>query len=190
LSGSASSTPGAGARSGGAYATYRSSEPSGLNDCENKVLGNGMTNDPDANRDFIPNGLEARAYVPFQGGTQRAQDTPYSDGMRLYDKIKQSVPTLIPYNQILNPKPSHYDLALLPSSSASQDCFSVTVTDLPIVGPQDEIRVDIILTSNLLQDRFLYRTARKRFAPGAPALLINDWTDPAETAAGTWKRWP
>lgn len=169
---------------------FRSSDPNGLNDCEKILLSDagGIAN-PDSNGDLIPDWLEFKNQVPFQLGTSSAANSPALDGLSTYQKIKTSLPTTLPIYQIVDPKPAIYDLALQ-SSTTQQDCYKLTVKSLPIIGSNNTVRVDVILKSELLQDRLLYRTAQKSFADGSTALDFQDWHDPAEIANHTWSLWP
>jgi hypothetical protein len=64
------------------------------------------------------------------------------------------------------------------------------VRELPVSGNDNTVRVDVVLRSPLLQDRFLYRRALKRFSGANRLLQFNDWQDPGEISAGTWRLWP
>jgi hypothetical protein len=166
------------------------SDPNGLNDCEKAQLNNRSgVSLPDSNNDLIPDWLQFKNLVPFQVGTNSAQNTQESDGISYYQKIKTSLPARIPHYRLLNPQPSKYDMQLQ-SSSELQDCYRLNVRDLPTAGPDNQVRVDVILRSQLLQDRYLYRVGTKRFSGSSLDLRIGDWNDPTEVSASTWRRWP
>jgi hypothetical protein len=176
--------------SSGGVTTFRSSDPSGMNDCEKIVLNNaGGINNPDSNADFIPDWLQFKNGVPFQIGTRSARDTQDLDGVSYYQKIKTSLPALTPYYSITNAKPSTYDMEII-SNSATQDCYKLSVLDLPISGDNNMVQVDVVLSSQLLQDRFLYRQGRKRFSGASRKLTFYDWQDSTEQANETWRSWP
>ncbi len=167
-----------------------SSDPNGLTDCEKALLSDrGGVALPDSNGDLVPDWLEFKNLVPFQMGTNSAQNTQDSDGISYYRKIKTSLPARIPYYRLQSPQPSRYDLNML-SSTETQDCYNLKVRDLPTVGVNNQVRVDVILKSQLLQDRYLYRVGTKSFSGGSLQLNFDDWNNPAEIAAGTWRRWP
>lgn len=174
----------------GGLLQYFSSDPDGLNDCEKRVLndGGGVGN-PDSNSDLIPDWLEFKNGIAFQAGTTPGVSSTNQDGYSIYQKIKYSMPLAVPAQQILNLQKANYSV-LLVSTNISQDCYSVTVTDLPFIGEGNTIRVDIIERSELLQDQYLYKVGKKVFATGAPVVQFNDWNDAAEIAAGTWSIWP
>ena len=169
--------------------SYPSSDPNGLNDCEKLVLNdNGGINNPDSNGDFIPDWLEFINGVSFQVGTAPAITSPGLDGLSIYQKIKTSLPVGIPAYQLLNNKPSVYDSTLV-SSNDVQDCYKVVVNNLPTSGPQNTVRVDVILKNELLQGQIRYKRAQKQFPLGSYVLDFNDWNDAGEIAAGTWQEW-
>jgi hypothetical protein len=169
--------------------TFRSSDPNGLNDCEKRILNNvGGIGNPDSNSDLIPDWLEFKNEIPFQLGTTPAINVRDQDGYTIYQKIKWSLPMSVPTGQILNLQPVNYDLRLI-STTADQDCYSLTVSDLPTMSTNDMIRVDVIQKSELLRENMIYRVAKKNFA-GSTSLQFRSWTDAAEIAANTWSIWP
>jgi hypothetical protein len=165
---------------------FTSSDPSGLNDCEKILLSDiGGIGNPDSNGDIVPDWLEYRDGVLFQLGTSSASAS-FADGYSVYNKMKFSLPTHIPLNQILNLQPTQYDLTQT-SSTANQDCYQLQVSDLNFIGTGNRIRVDVIEKTELLQDKYLYREGEKNFPLTGSTLNFNDWNNPAEQAAGTWK---
>lgn len=171
---------------------YVSSEPSGLNDCEKKILGDpsvASNSNPDSNADLIPNWLEFKNGIPFQFGTAPAVNVPNQDGYSLHNKVKLSLPINMPTGELLNYRPAVYDLNLV-STDAIQDCYKLSVSYLPTLAADDTIRVDVIERSELLGDNDLYRVAKKMFPAGSLNLYFNDWNNAAEKLAGTWNLWP
>ncbi|MBS1960071.1 MAG: hypothetical protein JST80_11395 [Bdellovibrionales bacterium] len=169
---------------------YHESDPNGLNDCEKILLSDtGGVNNPDSNGDGMPDWTAFKNGVPFQLNSVASYLSTLSDGYTQYQKVKYSLPVSIPFNQILNPRASNYALTMI-SNNASQACYKLEVTDLPYSTETDKIRVQIIERSELLQDRYLYRTASKNHVTGQNLLIFNDWNDAAEIAAQTWKVWP
>jgi hypothetical protein len=169
---------------------YKASDPSGLNDCEKILLGDtGGINNPDSNSDGVPDWMAFKNSLPFQLNMAPAYLSTLSDGYTNYQKVKFSLPTQVPLTMIKGWKPSNYKLTQV-SNTASQSCYKLAVKDLPFVGTTDKIRVEIVERSELLQDRFLYRSATKPFAASLNDLDFHDWNDAAEKAAGTWKVWP
>lgn len=172
------------------HLVFHSSDPGGLNDCEKVVLSDaGGIGNPDSNNDLIPDWLEFLSAIPFQMGTAPAVTTPHQDGYTTDQKIKYSLPVNYPTQQLINLNPSNYSLNLV-SSNASQDCYALTVTGIPVIGDGNTIRVDIIEKSELTQENYLYKVGKKKFAPGSLTMQFAGWTDPAEIAAKTWSVWP
>jgi len=168
---------------------YQSQDPNGLNDCEKRILGNSAgLNNPDSNGDLIPDWLEFKNGIPFQVGTAPAVNTPMQDGYTIYQKVKFSLPQTASAQQMLTIQPARYDLQLV-SSTADQDCYRIRVTDLPVIGNNNSVRVDIIMKSDLLQATYLYKVGTKQFANGSNTVDFRDWLDPAEIAAFTWQEW-
>lgn len=169
---------------------YRASDPNGLNDCEKILLtNNGGINNPDSNADGIPDWLSFKNKVPFQLGTAPSYLSTLSDGYTQYQKVKLSMPQELPITMLVGYRLTNYALTQV-STNSSQTCYQLRTTQLPLLGNSDRIRVEVIQRSELLQDRFLYRTAQKNFVPGQNVLQFNDWNDPIEKAAGTWGMWP
>ena len=170
--------------------TFVSSDPDGLNDCEKLLLNDaGGIGTPDSNSDGIPDWLEFINGVPFQIGTSAALDTPDASGYTVYQKIKFSLPVQVPPSELATYKPDQYNMTLV-SSTPTQDCYNLTVTGLPTIGSGNTVRVDVIETSPLLQNSYLYRVGKKAFVSTNSTLVFSDWNNPAEQAAGTWKVWP
>lgn len=169
--------------------TYQSSDPNGLNDCEKLILNNaGGINNPDSNLDLIPDWLQLKNSIPFQIGTAPALNTPDQDGYSLYEKIKMILPLGVPVSEMTIPKQAEYKVNLV-SSTGSQDCYKVDVSNFPTVSEEDTVRVDIIMKSELLRENFLYRVGEKSFSPNSKSLIINDWTNATEQTANTWRLW-
>ncbi|MBC7397397.1 MAG: hypothetical protein H7333_08135 [Bdellovibrionales bacterium] len=169
---------------------FNSSDPNGLNDCEKIVLSDtGGINNPDSNGDSVPDWLEFKNGVPFQLGAVPASTGSSSDGYTPYDKIKFSLPTNLQLSQVRNLVPARYRLTEI-SNTSIKNCYNLDVTDLPMIGTDNRIRIDVVEKSELLQDKYLYRVAEKPFSGSSMTLHFNDWSDPAEVAAGTWKAWP
>lgn len=182
--------PSLAACSGLGAAPYPSSDPGGLNDCEKLALNDaGGVDNPDSNGDLIVDWLELKNGVPFQSGTSPPVTSPGLDGMSIYEKIKFSLPANTPLYELIDPQPATYTMQML-STSDLQDCYQLNVTQLPVSGDGNTVRVDVILKSELLQDQKLYRVGTKAFAPGSQSLEFNDWNDAGEIAAGTWRSWP
>jgi hypothetical protein len=173
----------------GAGYTFASSDPDGLNDCEKALLGDSAGIDqPDSNNDLISDFLEFRNLLPFQAGVAPAVNSIAQDGYSAYQKIKLSLPVTVPAGEVLNLQPATYNMSLL-SASESQDCYLIQVGNLPTKSATDVVRVDVIEKSALLKTKILYRLGAKAFSANSDSLSFNDWTDPAELAAGTWKTW-
>lgn len=170
--------------------TYPSSDPSGLNNCEKMALNDaGGIGNPDSNGDLITDWLELKNGVAFQLGSAPPINSPGLDGLSIYEKIKTSLPAITPIYQLFNPQASQYNLNLI-SSTDTQDCYQLNLTNLPTVGTQNMVRVDVILKSELLQTQKLYRVGLKSFPLDSNSLQIGDWNNPAEVSAGTWRSWP
>ncbi len=170
--------------------TYVSSDPDGLNDCEKILLNDaGGIGVPDSNSDSIPDWLEFVNGLPFQIGTNPTINTPDASGYSDYEKIKLSLPVNVPASELINFTPAQYNVTMV-STNQTQDCYTLTVNNLPSIGDTNTVRVDVVETSPLLQDSYLYRVGKKSFSPGNPHLIFNDWNDPSERAAGTWQVWP
>ena len=169
---------------------FAATDPNGLNDCEKIILGDvGGINNPDSNGDTIPDWLEFKNGVPFQLGADPASTLTGADGYSAYQKIKLSLPTNLPLTQFKGLTPAHYQLTPI-SSNGNQDCYKLDVTNLTLIGSNNLIRVDVVEKSDLLQDKYLYRTAQK-VSPGTNGnLIFNDWNNAGEISAGTWKKWP
>jgi hypothetical protein len=173
----------------GGATVFKSSDPNGLNDCEKLLLNDvGGIDNPDSNSDLIPDFMEFKSGLPFQLGTTPAINVRDQDGFTIYQKIKWSLPVGVSSTQLMNFTPATYDLNLV-STNDIQDCYRLNVTNLPTMGTNDTVRVDIIEKSELLRENALYRVAKKSFN-GSKSLQFMDWTDAAEKAANTWSVWP
>ncbi len=174
----------------GGVLTYKSSDPNGLNDCEKVLLNNQAgIGVPDSNQDSIPDWLEFINNVPFQAGSLPAVSQVNQDGYTTYQKIKYSLPVATPLNTMLNVLPANYNLTQV-SSTALQTCYQLNVTHFPIVGPNNKVRVDITMKSNLIKDSYVYRVGLKSFGTNSNSLFFNDWTDATEISNKTWSSWP
>jgi hypothetical protein len=168
---------------------FKASDPDGLNDCEKTVLGDAAgINKPDSNEDMIPDWLEFINLAPFQSGTTSASNSPVQDGYSIYQKIKYSLPVNIPISEELNLSPSTYLLHQV-SSNAVQDCYQLTVSNLPQLGSNNMVRIDVMEVDPLSGANSMYRVGKKSFGSGS-SVNFNDWNDTGEIAAGTWKSWP
>jgi hypothetical protein len=168
---------------------WPASDPDGLNDCEKVLLGDyGGVGLPDSNDDIIPDWLEFINGTPFQLNAPSAATIALSDGVSTYQKIKGSLPANYPLNQLLNAKPSNYNLTQV-STSPTQDCYNLVVTGLPVIGAQNTVRVDVMEKSDLLQQVLLYRVGKKQFPVNGNSVQFADWNDPTEQTLGTWKTW-
>jgi hypothetical protein len=169
---------------------FKSSDPSGLNDCEKKLLGDvGGIDNPDSNGDLIPDWLEFKNGVAFQLGSGSAATVLDTDNYSLYQKIKLSLPASIPYGQILNPLPTTYKLNQV-STAPVQDCYHLSIGKMQTIGSGNTIRVDVLMTNPLVQNSLIYRVAKKTLSGSTKSLQINDWKDPIEKGLGTWSSWP
>ena len=178
----------------GSSAVWSSSDPSGLNDCEKVLLGNAAgIGKPDSNGDFIPDWLEFKNFVPFQVGAPNAAQNNGLGGLTLYEDIKQFLPTMIAAGQLLNPVPVNYNLKTV-SQTPVQTCYLLNAQNLPTIGENNTVRIDIMERSPLLSGssnlRTLYHVGKKAFVGSSLLLNFNDWNDLGEIAAGTWKSWP
>jgi hypothetical protein len=170
--------------------TYKAQDPDGLNDCEKLILNDAAgLNNPDSNADLIPDFLEFMAGVPFQTGTSPAVNTPGQDGYSVYKKIKYSMPQNVSAQQELNLPIASYNLQLV-SSTSYQDCYNLTVNNIPTMGNNNMIRVDVVEKSALANQTYLYKVGKKAFAGSSINLSFADWTDPTEITNKTWTVWP
>jgi hypothetical protein len=173
--------------------TYKASDPNGLNDCEKLILNDTAgIGYPDSNKDNIPDFLEFINNIAFQSGTTPGVTTINQDGYTTYQKIKYSLPVSTSLTNVLGVMPSSYRLNQI-SSNASQSCYQLSVSDLPIIGDGNKVRVDVLLKSNLVEDNYLYKVGYKNFdaiKTSGPSLIFNDWNDPTEITNKTWSQWP
>jgi hypothetical protein len=165
---------------------FKSSDPGGMNDCEKLLLGNlAGVGSPDSNNDSIPDWLEFVNALPFQVGTSPSINVIGQDGYTVYQKIKRSLPLNVGMPQMLNYTPSNYALSQI-STSTTQDCYQLNVANLPMVGENNVVRVDVIEKTPLLPNLPLYRVGKKAFATGSEVIEFADWNNAAEQALSTW----
>ena len=170
--------------------TYKSSDPNGLNDCEKTLLSDvSGIGSADSNGDSIPDWLEFKNSLQFQVGTQPAINVSSQDGYTQYQKVKLSLPTNISLSQIKNYTPATYNLTQV-STSTTQDCYLLQVNNLPIIGENNTIRVDVIEKTPQVPLIPLYRVAKKQFATGSKNINFADWNNAAEKTLNTWKTSP
>ena len=170
-------------RVGGAV-VFRDSDIDGLNDCEEMVLGNTAgINEFDANGDLIPDALAFRNELEFKAGTHTANSDADLDGTTNYDEIKFGMPAQFPNYQLLMAKPVDYDLKIV-SSSTNQDCYQLKLLNMPVLGPDNMIRVEMVQTTSEIVNRKLYRVAEKQYSGSSKVLVINDLL---QEAVGVWK---
>ena len=131
----------------------------------------GGSNNPDSNGDGIADWLELKNGVPFQLGTAPPVNSPGLDGMSIYEKIKFSLPANTPTYQIVDAQPSQYGLAMV-STSDVQDCYVLNVTNLPVLGNSNTIRVDVVLKNSLQQSQKLCRVGTKTVHAGLTGSAI------------------
>jgi len=172
---------------------FKASDPDGLNDCEKLLLTDSPgIGTPDSNADNIPDFLEFLNNIPFQNGTSPAVTSINQDGYTTYQKIKYSLPVTTPLANSIGVIPAAYNLTQV-STIGTQTCYQLNVTNLPIVGSGNKVRVDILMKSNLVQDSYLYKIGYKSFSPTSAVgatLQFNDWTDATEISNNTWSSWP
>lgn len=170
--------------------SFVASDPNGLNDCEKTILNDvAGINNPDSNNDLLPDWLEFLAGIPFQNGTAPGVNIPQQDGYSIYQKVKFSLPQNVSLNGSIGLTPSSYQLNLV-SSNDKQDCYQLSVMNLPAIGSTNTVRVDIIEKSTLSDLIYLYKVGKKAFSSNSPNLNFNDWNDPNEIQAKTWQVWP
>jgi len=181
--------PGARPLSGPAI-QFAASDPNGLNNCEKKILNDAAgINNPDSNGDMIPDWLEFKNGLPFQVGSSPATMSRDLDDFNFYQKIKVSLPPNIPITQLPDPQMASYQLDQT-STSPLQDCYHLTVNNLPIMGSGNTVRVDVMMKSPILQNSLVYRVGKKALSGKSKRLNFNDWNDASEQQLGTWSSWP
>ncbi len=160
----------------GGQSTYRASDISGLNDCEKILLNNsagiGLA---DSNFDLIPDGLQFRNNVAFQVGTTPAIHQILNDGLTLAYKMSHSLPTAVPFNKLRGVKPSKYFLNRTKSTAEEGTCYNLKVTDLPFLGGENRIRLDLVLKNELERENYIYRATEQVLPPD-----VIDFTFPTE----------
>ena len=174
--------------------TYRSTSPDGLNDCEKILLQDTIEPiQPDSNGDLIPDWLELKNGLPFQYGVSSPVNSPNIDGYTDYQKVKFSLPTMLSLDQFKNPQPSVYNLVQT-SSTSVQDCYNLTVSNLPTIGANNTIRVDVVLKTNITNNSqsYRYKVGHKAFPTGSSVVKFEDWNNSTEQSLSppTWKTWP
>lgn len=153
---------------------FKDSDKDGLNDCEERVLGNGGgVNEPDTNFDGIPDFEAFKNGIAFKAGTNATNANPDQDNMFALDEIKFSMPPTFPNNQLLNAVMSKYDL-ISTFSNSSQDCFKLTVTDLPRIGSENSVRVYLSQKTAVVLNKRTFDVAEKSFVGSEKILEIHD----------------
>ncbi len=166
---------------------FADTDHDGLNDCEETLLGNHAgINNPSSNGSNLSDWLLFKNNVNFQTGTQPAITVPDASGKSIFDLIRANLPVGIPYQEIIHPQPALYALQTI-SSSLTQSCFQLNVSNLPTIGPNNQVMVEVMLSDSL--GKLHYRKGLKAFAGNSLVLKFNDWNDQAEKTLGTWTQW-
>jgi hypothetical protein len=129
----------------------------GLNDCEEMILNSDPT-DFDSNLNGLTDFLEFKNRLPFIAGTNAAFSDPDSDRMTNYTEIKTGMPPFVPNGKLTGITPSKYDI-VKESSEGGVDCYHLTVNDISIIGPNNQMRVYLMENTAAIDARRTLRVA-------------------------------
>lgn len=135
-----------------------------INDCSEKTLIKTDYDMFDSNEDWVPDDLAFRREVAAIAGTSEVAIDPDGDGVNNYLEIKEFTPLRVPNSQLLDLRKYKYNQRLV-SRTNDQDCYEVNVTDISTINTNNQIRVYVMETSAIVQDKKIMRTALKR-VPG------------------------
>lgn len=140
--------------------TFGDSDGDGLNDCEEWVLRTDRYRF-DTNGDFIPDFTALRNLLPMIVGGNAVGSDSDADGVRGYDEIKRGSPTFISNSDLLEFTEAEHRLVAIESDN-DESCFELRVSHLPVVGPDNNIRVTLIFNSSIVDDKPVRFVANRR----------------------------
>jgi hypothetical protein len=173
-----------------ACGAYGTGDPDldGLNNCEEAYLANiGGRNDPDTNKNFLPDGLEYRHRLDFISAPTNAGNDPDFDGMPNFQEIQQGLPAFVNNQQLMHPKPYNYRLSVT-SSDDIEDCYNLVVSNITLMGENNLIQVHFFEYSSVILNVNIMHRAQKRFVGASRELTINTQElEPAAWRSVTWR---
>ena len=141
---------------------FTSSSNDGLNDCEKYVLGatRGVFS---SSRDFVPDFYAFKNNLDILPGTSNLFADPFGDGLTNYQKLKAGMPTDVS-NRLIGPFiPRSTSIVHLsaPSAEQSNDCYSLTISDVLVYGVQNVLKFYWVQSEQLTQNLPYLKTAIK-----------------------------
>ena len=145
----------------------------GLNDCEETLLGTSMTKS-DTNGDLVPDLFAFRHKLNMTGPSQ-LQSNPTSDGMSNYQKLLQGLPLDTPLSGLREGYQTLHYVKGITSSSLNQSCYNIDVSSIPTLTDHDVIRIYIVDSTDLIQEKEIVRMAQKPIVNGEVQFVPSDF---------------
>ncbi len=144
-----------------------------INDCSEKTIVKTDFDAFDSNEDWVPDDLAFRREIAAITGSSEIAIDPDGDGANNYQEVKEFTPIRVPNQQILDLKRYRYNQRLT-SRTNDQDCYEVNVTDISTINTNNEIRIYVMETASIVQDKKILRTATKRVSGVGGTITITD----------------
>jgi len=149
-----------------------------LNDCEEEFVLRSKNKDFDSNRDWIPDSLAYRhSYdlLELKGDASTRREgvaispmlDPDSDGSNNYTEIRENTPRLYDNDKITGLLPYNYS-----QIRTSNDCYHMEVKDIAVMSENDLIRVYLMESTSVVQNKRFLRAAEKRVIPGKDKVIF------------------
>lgn len=128
-----------------------------VNDCEELLLGT-RVDDPDTNKDNIPDGLAYKFKIEVVNSSNAASSDRDFDGVSDYQEVKLNSPIDVNNATVPDLRTTSFTLRQT-SHSETQDCYSFKVDNMAFLGNTDLIRIYILERANLQPNHLVFRRA-------------------------------
>ena len=106
-------------------------------------------------------------------GTNAVSGNPGSDGMNNYLKLKLGYPVGLDYRKITGLKPRVWSMVKDASSDPAVECYKLNVSDIAILGSDNNIRVTLIQNTAVVDDKPILKTARAKFVGKSKSFTLS-----------------
>ena len=138
-----------------------------LNDCEERVIIKSEHDNFDSNEDWIPDYLAFRHEMMATGNSHEAWFDADKDSFSNYSELKVNTPIFYNNDDIdhLKGKEQLYQLEV-ETDSMEQTCYHMDVEQILSLTKSDLIRVYILESTSIIDNKRFMRMAEKRVDPG------------------------
>lgn len=138
---------------------YLDSDNDGLDDCSERILQSNPSNF-DSSGNWQPDFFALKRGLGLQAGQGGLMLDSDNDRVPAYYELKWNTPLDFPNDQIEGLSPYSYKLKVV-SNSAVQDCFHMTVSNIPFLNTSHHLRAYLMEMPTALEAKKYLRTAVK-----------------------------